>query len=54
LGVGSSVSAFDGYADRVSIAFGDTPTTYNFVPTPGAAAALGLTALFGLRRRRSH
>ncbi len=54
LGVGSSVGSFIGYADHVDFAVaGGIDTTMNFVPTPGAAAALGLGGLAAFRRRRS-
>ncbi len=54
LGVGSSVgSGFLGYADQVNLGFGTGPVlTVNFVPTPSAAALLGLGGLLAARRRR--
>ena len=54
LGVGSSVGAFVGYADHVDFAVaGGIDTTMNFIPTPGAAALLGLGGLALGRRRRA-
>ena len=55
LGVGSSVGAgFTGYADHVDFAVaGGIDTTMNFIPTPGAAALLGLGGLAASRRRRA-
>jgi hypothetical protein len=54
VGVGSSVGAdFLGYADTVTLQFGTNPALQmNFVPTPGAAALLGLAGLAATRRRR--
>jgi hypothetical protein len=54
VGVGSGVgSGFEGYADTVTLQFGTSPALQmNFVPTPGAAALLGLAGLAATRRRR--
>lgn len=53
-GVGSGWGQFQGAVDNISIGFGGVNTTYNFevVPTPGAAAVLGLGGLLAGRRRR--
>ena len=54
LGVGSSVGTFIGYSDHVDFAVtGGIDTTMNFVPTPSAAALLGLGGLMAARRRRN-
>jgi len=54
-GVGSSVGDFIGYSDTIRLAFnGGTDDTYNFlVPSPTAAALLGLGGLAAARRRRA-
>jgi hypothetical protein len=54
LGVGSSVgSAFEGYADGVTLRFGTDPALQmNFIPTPGALGVLGLAGIAAVSRRR--
>jgi len=57
LGIGSGWGGtFNGAVDNVTVGFvGAAPVTYNFevIPAPGAAAVLGMGAIFAGRRRRN-
>lgn len=54
-GIGSGWGTFTGAVDNIGVGFNGVDDVYNFevIPTPGAAALLGLGGLAAARRRRA-